>query len=1428
MAFNLNTSVPLSLSDWILQYPTFSTQDTKTGYQAYLRAWYQQQPITIADDAKQLRQQYIQLLQELAYLFEPGETDLFLTDIDWTNNEDIILAVPLYAQKLKEISQVLVNKREDIKQARQKYNFIGSNLGLETLLYQYILNGFTKQNNHLTHIPYSTLRTQIPSLSSIGSNFRIELEELYDAGIYFDSDPAMAVSAYNIGNLGQLPFETLSVDQLNQILSTRFLSKVSNTPISLVYQSLQTAISANPNGSASISLLEQSRASQRYLGATVYSISGGYINNNPDLQLALNFVPGNNWFIWPQGSKDLDPSRFINPYKPISLSASNLLNSGAQGGTNLANSDLLFTERDGVVKGAWLSLIFNSTATAEMIASIKGGGSKDFRYPYPGFNLSQIGLNWNGFNLSDKNQQIFNLLPDAVQSAILTQYWTSSFPPSAAPDLDINQTNLINIGAHAAANSLSADVIILRSPLNALSAVYSDSLSASNHAFLYKFQHTDIPLSVGRMNMLWPLADSVSSMQPTSAWCNEISLQSLWVPTNMTGAVAGLTVESADQIYKLDPTTFLPTEGAWLKGASINNLYEDPNLVLPVYNRDATFCAEWLDGPIQPSLSLYIQPGNIQSFIWMDQDTLADKVFAFVPHKADCPFLLTTGECNCKASQYSPIGHKGDKITEQNGISDFLFADPQGLGANFAINSYVDTRGYNALNSPQFSFFNLTSAATDPIGWGPGSWKTGNGTPLVLKTGSRYTYVRTALPPSSKNQSTYFVVFYPYQNILSQYQYEETDVVFLLDFSGSESNNREILISIAAQLIKNLLPKGQTSIQVAGFVFDATVRNLFGFLQQSDIVDYALQSATFNTAPSTNYLLPLSAAVQLLTTNLNPSAYNLCNNVENNILNISGQGGGKPRESALKKIVIIGDGHDTIHTPTSVIETWQDTIKYAPYPIQVFSIALGPESQDSNVLQNIASPLTNYIDLQSVIINQEVSLNVYAQQIAQQIGNRPIIFPVWQKSININGKWIDTGVATDLILRPGDNIQYQHTLGPSYSSQPINGNPSSFLQDATSFKLKIKLNGWDYDTARYDSLNIGSHFGCRPFWGKAYNTPDLVNNFHKETAYLGGHIRFFDDYIPLAHPEISDLVLVNDSWIQYSRKSPKSLSWKQPLVLNVSEGELGWLNLKLDTTITNLSTMFLVAPLDKVVTLTKDPTDIVLESYTDYSLNRYNYWAQKSFAYTESLFIDPACASLSPISTAIFISPVRPWANLENIHFPTIASVSPANNLKNQKELGYLTPSNLGTSRYLGKGYTMNLNISALSGWQGEPLFWDLNTYGPRNRGLSQKDQLTPVYIHNIDNSWLAAPATAGLLSGTIINARHYQKMIPYQSDVETNGFCSFGLSRAEDYDLFWKTFTLPTTADFNQAILPLLADVGTLTHWAQDIFGNEYGILKS
>lgn len=292
------------------------------------------------------------------------------------------------------------------------------------MLYDYILRSFTKTENFITQVPASPLEAFFPELSSVKDNFFIEIEELYDTNNYLDSDPSVPVTDYvNVDDiLNAYPFEDLTEDEIVGLLNTRFLPKVAETPLNQVYQAYldfvslnETAVNSSEQLQATDLINYQLAASRKYMGETVYGLTAIKLKdlNLPDQLLNLNFTEGNNWFVWPSGSKAIDSSIGDNYLRPIPINESTFIASSATGKDSYENSDLIFTDKNGVVEGAWLRGIRSIFSPATASLKLNPLEVKDFIFPYVGFNLSTKGTNWLGHAINDNSSGIYDLLDDS-------------------------------------------------------------------------------------------------------------------------------------------------------------------------------------------------------------------------------------------------------------------------------------------------------------------------------------------------------------------------------------------------------------------------------------------------------------------------------------------------------------------------------------------------------------------------------------------------------------------------------------------------------------------------------------------------------------------------------------------------------------------------------------------------------------------------------------------------------------------------------------------------------------------------------------------------------------------------------------------------------------------------------------------------------
>jgi len=310
----------MSYPDWSKSLGIYS-DSSQVKYLEYLTDWYRNYNLNQKnlDNISAVKEQYVQLIKDLNFLFNADERDLFLSDIDYDNPDDLIYVIPYLAHKLKEITQIISAKREEIKNSKFKQGMIGSNMGLEKILYQYVLKNFTRKNYSFTRIPISPLTSFFPELSSINNDFYIEVEELYDTQSYHDSDPTLNIENYqSISDLTDLyPYENLTDDDINNLILTRIFPRITPSPLSRIFN--EFLVSVPTLSTTALSALSAQytaktfniiAANQKYLGETVYGLTAVRVSeaNVPDYTINLDIAEDNNFFYWPSGDKIEDDS----------------------------------------------------------------------------------------------------------------------------------------------------------------------------------------------------------------------------------------------------------------------------------------------------------------------------------------------------------------------------------------------------------------------------------------------------------------------------------------------------------------------------------------------------------------------------------------------------------------------------------------------------------------------------------------------------------------------------------------------------------------------------------------------------------------------------------------------------------------------------------------------------------------------------------------------------------------------------------------------------------------------------------------------------------------------------------------------------------------------------------------------------------------
>lgn len=220
---------PFSFFEYLKNTQQLNTPELFTqGYNDYLHVWYATKNVEQTVQRDEIRQRYVDLLKDIAYNYTTSEEKRFLSNLDYDDASDLSIAIPFYAQKLKEICLFYANKRETFKFRIEEVKIKGSALSIEKAIFKSIIDYLATDDA----IAASTV-------ASVASNLQINITEYVDAySNYFDLDPEASASDLQITNELRTKYLTSNTNAIsanlflnlrdsivNEVLSTPFYLK---------------------------------------------------------------------------------------------------------------------------------------------------------------------------------------------------------------------------------------------------------------------------------------------------------------------------------------------------------------------------------------------------------------------------------------------------------------------------------------------------------------------------------------------------------------------------------------------------------------------------------------------------------------------------------------------------------------------------------------------------------------------------------------------------------------------------------------------------------------------------------------------------------------------------------------------------------------------------------------------------------------------------------------------------------------------------------------------------------------------------------------------------------------------------------------------------------------------------------------------------
>ncbi len=1432
-----DVNIPLSYQEWVKTHQGITPGQEYNLYNDYLVNWHEQEQEKYNTSINNLKIQYLKLLKQLQLFFSKEEIENWYNGIDINSEKEVLLAIPYFSRKLKEIVLYYSKTRKDIQNTKFKSNLKGTGANITKQVQDLLLTTYTKEANKPITIPASIFKN-VPELSSVQEELTIEIEELYDLTNYQDHSPTASVSLYY----------NLSGDSIKQYFESFGLTLTSDEWV------FKTGV-FDPNDqtlSAIVSTVNEADISNKeilqYLGSPKYSF-------NPQVAISsiktdpyeIQIEQGNNFWYWPSGVYKSNIYR-LPLYNSVSLNELSLKDFGTAGVT-IETSDTIFVKSKNNFEGAWLRLQQYDTTPETLKATLVANEKTIFRFPYPGYGISAEDIPWTGYGLVTDPRFFF--LGEEAKKAIETEYWSTPFDNIKVDDLYLNTTNLVEQKAHPSENYFNADKVRIWP----FSPVYNlESFSGElQEAWLYKLQKTS--LSIGRdtfNRILWPYLNlefetnlyrdyarntlPKTLPQPIATACLPTSLSSIPLTFN----IASNSLSSADVIFKLQnftDSTALATDCAWLSGKTVE-----------YYNPITGFITTTIK---QPGLYGIFQPGKFTKFFWQGpNNTNCNTVFASLSHQPDCTYITASANidnfnlCNCQRIQYTPFGHSGSNIGDNNFHTDLIIEDIK-PNNNFNINTWFDMSGNNVFNSPQVAWFKTNSVT----GWGNGEWTSTKNTPFFLQKGRSYIYYRANTRTLNPNISSF-------PELVTRHTYTDLNEGDFIWMTGILNNENKWISTNTPATVTNLHPgdyvvyyrQPLTTQFLSGGLSGSYVEEIKTFSQNKgsiwSLYDYY---AIDEKGAQVDVTYPFQSYLNVTSPICPPCTLSA---LSASCLQYYGTSSQFCTISSLQTIFSFITSYCLSCSIFSYFDYLNGQLPVPSYPI----VNVPPTVDWRTAGINKQLPGFPYGDLRQVIYHVKTPDNrilefrnipafsfnvlltgIYTITMTAVTGLNTAVYTNpnrWPIDINASGAGLGAGIFRNI---------------PSITAYPAQVVQTSVLTGfntpAPGFVLSTPLYGWDYNTSTYSNDKSLESQGARPYWATTYVEKTPETRFKSIEAW-GNNPKTLDKYNIVTQPDISELLLNAGSYFEYERKYSTDIIWTQPVVINFEVNRKIWSKINIETDSLNTIDQFNSVKSGLVSLPTTTPSPIVLQTLIDNEPVEIHYNAIKPLIWNfEVTSVTEETIFTSPTATPI-VNPETidgPWRNLLNRFYPNVAVFPTNEKMVDTKTIGgFFQGGNTGVTQYIDRFYTTTLSVTSkvLSGSYENP-----NEY-VGGRGLTKQDQFTPYEVVLENNEWLKNINLNTPIAGTIKKDlfKKHQKFIPYQSLYESNSRSRLGLltpvSRQTPWtgpkDTTWgdkENYPVSFTGELNIDLWSqkqILKNTNLLLdRWCTDIFGNQYGLYK-
>jgi len=174
---------PYGLTEWLVNAgASFGTPDDYiAGHMQYIKKWYKANA-----GIKQLQQGqsvniYSKFLREVLLVYTDQEEKRYLRNLDWDSPYDLDIAVPFFANRLREVIIYIVEQRDKIRFQKTKYSFRGSVQGVTKFIYDEVVSLLQSERYYLQ------FGNKLPKPKQVADDLTITIEEKFDTTVSYNN-----------------------------------------------------------------------------------------------------------------------------------------------------------------------------------------------------------------------------------------------------------------------------------------------------------------------------------------------------------------------------------------------------------------------------------------------------------------------------------------------------------------------------------------------------------------------------------------------------------------------------------------------------------------------------------------------------------------------------------------------------------------------------------------------------------------------------------------------------------------------------------------------------------------------------------------------------------------------------------------------------------------------------------------------------------------------------------------------------------------------------------------------------------------------------------------------------------------------------------------------------------------------------------------